>query len=175
MAELMQELNSFTGWLLIASLKSLPLIATILLAQYGLKKYLSASARHSLWLSLFLCLSIPLGWNLSFDKRSAELLFSPAKNNIASTSTPEIIISPSATILTTHTNTENSFHAAGTIPGEINYHSILSLVWLAVFSGLIFITFWQLLRFKRVLRTAITASAQQYLLLDNYKNILGIT
>jgi hypothetical protein len=39
MAELMQEINSFTGWLLIASLKSLPLIAILLLAQYGLKKY----------------------------------------------------------------------------------------------------------------------------------------
>jgi len=62
MTALMQELNSFTGWLLIASLKSLPLIAVLLLAQYGLKKYLSAGARHSLWLSLFLCLSIPFGW-----------------------------------------------------------------------------------------------------------------
>jgi beta-lactamase regulating signal transducer with metallopeptidase domain len=175
MGELMQELNLFTSWLVIASLKSLPIFASLLLAQYGLKKTITASARHSLWLSLFLCLSIPFGWNLSFDNRPAELLFSPAESNALSTSTPEIIVSPSAIALTTHTNEGNDLHAAEVIAGEINYHSILSLIWLAVFGGLICITGWQLLRFKRVLRTATAASAEQYLLLDNYKNILGIT
>jgi beta-lactamase regulating signal transducer with metallopeptidase domain len=175
MAELMQELNSFTGWLLIASLKSLPLIATLLLVQYGLKKYLSASARHSLWLSLCLCLSIPFGWHFSFEARLAELLFLPAENNVASTSIPKLITIPPATALITHTNTKNDFHMAEVTSGEINYHSILSLIWLAVFNGLICTTFWQLLRFKRVLHTATTASAQQYLLLDKNKKILGVT
>lgn len=175
MAELMQELNLFTGWLLIASLKSIPIFASLLLAQYGLKKYISASARHSLWLSLFLCLSIPFGWNLSFDNRPAELLFSPAENTIASTSTPEIIVSPSTTALTMHTNAEHDSHTAQVISDEINYRSILSLIWLAIFSGLICITFWQLLRFKRVLQKASDATTQDYVLLDNAKHTLGIS
>lgn len=110
MAELMQELNSFTGWLLIASLKSLPLIAILLLAQYWLKNYLSAGARHGLWLSLFLCLSIPFGWHFSFDIRSTELLFSSANNNATSRSGSEIITSPTAAAEISQTNIENDLY-----------------------------------------------------------------
>lgn len=175
MFELMQELNSFTGWLLIASVKSLPLVAILLLAQYGLKKYLSASARHSLWLSLFLCLGIPFGWNLSFDNRPAELLFSSTEN-ITSVSTPEVITSPTDSTLIMHANTENDINqATDAVTNTINYHSILSIIWLSIFSGLICITFWQLLRFKRVLQKASNATTQDYLLLNNAKHTLGIS
>lgn len=176
MSELMQELNSFTGWLLFASLKSLPLIATLLLVQYGLKKYLSASARHSLWLSLFLCLSIPFGWQLSFDNQPMDLLFPLPANDVAPTSTPEIIPSPTTETLTTPINTEKNFHrVTDTVINTINYHSILSLIWLSIFSGLICITFWQLLRFKRVLQKASDATAQNYALLNNAKHTLGMS
>lgn len=176
MTELMQELNLFTGWLLIASLKSLALIATLLLAQHGLKKYLSASARHSLWLSLFLCLSIPFGWNLSLDNKPAALLFSPPENNVTPASTPEIIASPTTAALTTPTNTEKDVHqATDAVTNTINYHSILSLIWLTIFSGLICLTCWQLLRFKRVLHKASDATAQHYLLLNNAKHTLGMS
>ncbi len=176
MAELMQELNSFTGWLLIASLKSLPIFATLLLAQYGLKKYFSASARHSLWLSLFLCLSIPVGWQLSVNNQPIELSFPLPANAPSPTSTPEIITSSTAVTLTTTTNTEiNRHQATEAIADTISYHSILSLLWLSIFGGLICITFWQLLRFKRVLQKASDATAQDYVLLNNAKHTLRIS
>lgn len=176
MAELIQELNSFTGWLLIASLKSLPIFATLLLAQYGLKKYFSASARHSLWLSLFLCLSIPIGWNLPFDNRPAKLSFSPPENDITSASTPEIITAPTAATLSTPAHTEKGIHQANNaVTHTINYHRIFSLLWLSIFTGLICITFWQLLRFKRVLQKASNATAQDYVLLQNARHTLGMS
>lgn len=175
MPELMQELNSFTGWLLIASLKSLPLIAILLLAQYGLKKYLSASARHSLWLSLFLCLSIPFGWHFSFDIRStAELLFSSAENNVASPSTSEIVTSPIAAAEILQANIENDlYQPPNAATTSLTSHSILSLIWISIISGLIFITSWQLFRFKRVLQKASNAPSQDYLLLQNAQHNLG--
>jgi beta-lactamase regulating signal transducer with metallopeptidase domain len=176
MAELMQELNSFTGWLLIASLKSLPLIAILLLAQYGLKKYLSAGARYSLWLSLFLCLSIPFGWQFSFDIRPTELLFSSADNIATSPLGSEIITSPTAAVETSQTNIENDLYQ---IPNpavtSLSSHSILSLIWISIFSGLIFITSWQLFRFTRVLQKASNAPSQDYLLLQNAQHTLGFS
>ena len=138
MAELMQELNSSTGWLLMASLKSLPLIATLLLAQYGLKKYLSASARHSLWLSLFLCLSIPFGWHFSFDIRSTELLFSSAENNVASPSTSEIVTAPIAATEISQANIENNlYQPPNAATTSLTLHSILTLIWIFILCSLI--------------------------------------
>lgn len=174
MAELMQELNSFTGWLLIASLKSLPLIVILLLAQYRLKKYLSASARHSLWLSLFLCLSIPFGWHFSFDIRSTELLFSSAENNVASPSTSEIVTAPIAATEISQANIENNlYQPPNAATTSLTLHSILTLIWIFIFSGLIFITSWQLFRFKRVLQKASNALSQDYLLLQSAQHTLG--
>jgi beta-lactamase regulating signal transducer with metallopeptidase domain len=176
MAELMQELNSFTGWLLIASLKSLPLIAILLLAQYGLKKYLSAGARHGLWLSLFLCLSIPFGWHFSFDVQTTELVFSSTENNATSPSTSEIITSSIAATEVAQTNIENDlFQTREVAITSLDSHSILSLLWLSIFSGLIFITSWQLVRFKRVLQKASNAPSQDYLLLQNAQHTLGFS
>lgn len=176
MAELMQELNSFTGWLLIASLKSLPLVAILLLAQYGLKKYLSAGARHSLWLSLFLCLSIPFGWQFSFEAQPTAILSSPTDNGLAPPSTPEVALAPIVAAQESQRIRENALHqtqnAAST---SLDSHSILSLIWISIFSGLIFITFWQLLRFKRVLQKAANAPPQDYLLLQNAQDTLGFS
>lgn len=176
MAELMQELNSFTGWLLIASLKSLPLVAILLLAQYGLKKYLSAGARHSLWLSLFLCLSIPFGWQFSFEAQPTAILSSPTDNGLAPPSTPEVALAPIVVAKESQRIRENALHqtqnAAST---SLDSHSILSLIWISIFSGLIFITFWQLLRFKRVLQKAANAPSQDYLLLQNAQDTLGFS
>jgi len=174
MADLMQELNLFTGWLLIASLKSLPLIAILLLTQYGLRKYLSASARHSLWLSLFLCLSIPAGWHFSFDIRPTALL--SADNNDTSPSTPEIIISPTASAEIAQTNIENDlYQTPNAITTSLDSHDILSLIWASIFSALILITSWQLVRFKRVMQKASNATTQDYLLLQSAQNTLEIS
>lgn len=175
MSELMQELNSITGWLVIASLKSLPLIAILLLTQYGLKKYLSANARHGLWLSLFLCLSIPFGWDLSFNNRTANLFSSPVKNNLVSISTQELITSPTTSTPPSLTNPEISLHQPIKLDtNTLNYRGILSLIWLLIFSGLICITCWQVLRFKQVLQKASNAATVDYALLESAKKILSL-
>ncbi|MDO8343260.1 MAG: M56 family metallopeptidase [Cellvibrio sp.] len=176
MSELIQELNSFTGWLLIASLKSLPLIAILLLAQYGLKKTISAGARHGLWLSLFLCLSIPFGWNLSFDNRAAELLSSPVKNDLASISMQEPVKSPTTSTPTIPISPENNIHQSTSLNANtLDYRSILSLIWLLIFCGLVCITFWQVLRFKHVLQKASDATTADYALLERAKQILRLS
>lgn len=175
MTELMQELNSFTGWLLIASLKSLPLIAVLLLAQYGLKKYLSAGARHSLWLSLFLCLSIPFGWQLSLDTLSTEPLSPVTDDKRNLPLTPETSTPLTADTAIQQTTIENKAHITRDATGEsLDVHSVLSLVWLSIFIGFILITCWQLLRFKRVLRKAFNATEKNYLLLLDTQHTLGI-
>lgn len=176
MAALMQELNSFTGWLLIASLKSLPLIAALLLAQYGLKKYLSAGARHSLWLSLFLCLSIPFGWQLSLDTLSTEPLSPVTDDKRNLPLTPETTPPLTSDTAIQQTTIENNAHTTRDATGEsLDVHSVLSLVWLSIFSGFILITCWQLLRFKRVLRKAFNATEKNYLLLQDTQHTLGIS
>ena len=176
MTALMQDLNSFTGWLLIASLKSLPLIAVLLLAQYGLKKYLSAGARHSLWLSLFLCLSIPFGWQLSLDTLSTEPLSPVTDDKRNFPLTPETTPTPTADTAIQQTTIENNAHTTRDATGKsLDVHSVLSLVWLSIFSGFILITCWQLLRFKRVLRKAFNATEKNYLLLQDTQHTLGIS
>lgn len=175
MSEWIQELNSFTGWLLIASLKSVPLIVILLLAQYGLKKYLSASARHGLWLSLFLCLSIPFGWDLSFENRTANLFSSPVKNNLVSISTQELIKPSTTSTPTTPINTEVNLHQPINLDAStFEYRNILSLMWLLIFSGLICITCWQVLRFKQILQKSSNATTVDYKLLESAKQILNL-
>ncbi|PUA29064.1 MAG: hypothetical protein B0W54_00125 [Cellvibrio sp. 79] len=172
METLTTGLNTFTGWLLLASLKSSPLIIALLLAQYGLKKYLPASARHSLWLSVFICLSIPFGWEISINKNTTDLFIPP---NLTSPAIQQPGSAPE----------NNSSEAQSTMIAEnsplivdtrqpINVHALLSYAWIVVFFCLSAITLWQVQRFNRIKKNAIKANDQQEKLLQTSKNKLEI-
>lgn len=174
METLTAGLNAFTGWLLIASLKSSPLIIALLLAQYGLKKYFSASARHSLWLSVFICLSVPFGWEISINKNTSDLFSHPvyAANTIVP-STPAITVeNNSVTKMQINSgNTKQPAREPGHAPDP---YSLLSCIWAAIFSCLSAITLWQVQRFNRIKNHAITANNEQKQLLQINKSKLGI-
>lgn len=177
MATLLSELNSFTQWLLIASLKSLPLVAIILLAQYSAKKYFSASARYGLWLSLFISLCIPVGWQMSFTKTPEDILNHSQATPAALTPAPPI---NSAVTITSANATptvarDNSPQTIANAINTLGIHSVLSLLWLCGCIVLISITLWQAMRFNRIQQSATPASQQQYALLEHYKNTLRLT
>ncbi len=172
METLTTGLNTFTGWLLIASFKSSPLIIALLLAQYGLKKYLSASARHSLWLSVFICLSIPFGWEISVNKNTQNLfipsnLTSPAIQQPISASEKNIIEAQAIPI-------EENLQSIVNPNRPINAHALLSYVWMVVFFCLSAMTLWQVQRFNRIKKNAKQANDQQEELLQTNKSKLGI-
>lgn len=176
MAALIQELNVFTAWLSLTSIKSAFLIILILLIQHGLQKYLSAKARHRLWLSLLICLSIPVGWNLSLDQT---LLLKPTitQDEISTSSpqTPNFIDAAkqnSASYIDTSI-TRSSPSADKSITGSIHLHSVLSIIWLTGFVFFILVTVWQAKRFNLILRKATKTTSKQQSQLENYKKLLN--
>ncbi|HSC69165.1 MAG TPA: M56 family metallopeptidase [Cellvibrio sp.] len=168
-------LNAFIGWLFIASLKSLPLIAILLLAQQGLKKYLTASARHGLWLSIFICLNIPFGWQFSWKVAPQDLI---PQQEIAAPATaqkamPEIIFtsnSDTGPITVTKNGTEAETETNSLF---INY-SLLGYIWVGVFLCLSITTLRQVQRFNHIKKKAVPANKQQDQLLQIGQSILGL-
>lgn len=173
MDTLTTALSAFTAWLLLASLKSSPLIIALLLARYGLKKYLSASASHSLWLSVFICLSIPFGWEISINKNTTDLFTYPDPITATNT-TPSIIAENSTAIELQKTPGNAVVQPAVKADPSFNAYLVLSYIWAAVFCCLSAMTLWQVQRFNRIKKNAIPATNQQEQLLQNNKNKLGI-
>ncbi len=171
-----EGLNAFTAWLLLTSVKSVFLIALILLMQNGLQKYLSAKARHNLWLSLLICLCIPVGWNLSLDQQHFTLPNNtPAEISTATAQTSNPL---AATGKNTAAPTDTSIAIALSSTNEsietaIHHHSILSFIWLSGLCFFILVTARQVQRFKLILRKATQATPQQHALLENHKKLLS--
>ncbi|RYY76754.1 MAG: hypothetical protein EOO52_04425 [Gammaproteobacteria bacterium] len=63
-AEISTTLADFAQWLILVSLKTLPLIILVLLLQRIFRKFLSASANYLLWLPVMISLCVPFGWQL---------------------------------------------------------------------------------------------------------------
>jgi beta-lactamase regulating signal transducer with metallopeptidase domain len=172
MESLIAELNSFTSWLLIASLKSVPLIIAIVLVQHGFKKFLSASARHSLWLSVFICLSIPFGWELSFDNHVNNLLAQQESNLPALQHT---ITTPEPAQHHAPVTLPNSSEQISESPElEISIYSLISYLWASVFFCLSVITLWQIQRFTQIQKQATPANKGQEQLLVDCKRKCGL-
>lgn len=67
-SELVPALNNIAEWLAIASLKTIPLIVFIFAIKHIFRKRLSAASVHLLWLSVFMSLSIPVGWDIQLER-----------------------------------------------------------------------------------------------------------
>jgi beta-lactamase regulating signal transducer with metallopeptidase domain len=83
-------------WLVIASLKTIPLIAFVLIVQRLFRKQLSAAARHLLWLSVLLSLSIPFGWNINLGSLSAD---DPSATHLDFTQSPVSFNTPNTAMV----------------------------------------------------------------------------
>jgi beta-lactamase regulating signal transducer with metallopeptidase domain len=164
---IIDSLNQFTSWLLMVSIKSLPLIALILLIQFLLKRYLTAAARFGLWASLLIGLSIPFGWSFYYQSENhlsehniakTQLVFDQAENN-------------STTIIgeTQNNSTSNSTHPIS--PTSI--HTMLSLVWLVVFLSMLAVTTIKIRQLLNITRLAKPANKIQLEQLQNAKQIMG--
>ncbi|WP_039917269.1 M56 family metallopeptidase [Cellvibrio mixtus] len=168
-------LTTFTGWLLIASFKSSPLIIALLLAQYGLKKYLSASARHSLWLSVFICLSIPFGWEISLGKHTDNLFADPSHTLISMPSSTQVSIVENAPVTDIQTNSGSTTGQPTTAADHpISLHLLLSYIWAGMFFCLSALTLWQVQRFNRIKKNTVPANDLQEQRLQISKNKLRV-
>lgn len=174
MNALTEGLNAFIEWLLLASFKSLPLIFILLLAQIVLKKYLSASARHSLWLTIFICLSVPFGWDLSWSPITKDADEISQTNIITPTALRTAIpINVPAQAIKGHQNDVEITHSKKA-DENFNFFSWLGYSWLSAFLCLCVITLWQVTRFNRIKKSAIIATPQQEKLLQSCKNQIGM-
>ncbi len=63
--EMANNLNPLVEWLVIASIKSTPIIVVVLFLRKILFTYLSAGARYGLWFSVVISLTIPIGWQFN--------------------------------------------------------------------------------------------------------------
>lgn len=182
-------LTNSAEWIAIASLKTIPLIAVVLVVQRFFRKQLSAASRHLLWLSVLLSLSIPFGWTLNISKLpSASLVENVAENKQTTERFNAGKISVSSDTLTQNISvqnispekksTENKFPTTEepTWAEQIGKHYVmgLAIIWLCgalVFFGL---TLARARYFYRLKVNAISAAPDIDSLFNECKRELGI-
>jgi|GEM_PF-6779485 len=178
-------LGSTAEWLLIASLKTVPLIIFILVIQRLFRKHLSAAAQHLLWLSVLMSLSIPFGWKMHLEPISS--------NNVAASiphteQSAEISNNPLSVIdiqhqtdipttdaipYSTAQQTAKGFGGWQTILRE-HYRVILSMMWLSGVLGFLCLTLVRARYFDKLKNNAATASPEVFAVLNSCKTELDI-
>lgn len=168
-------LLNLSNWLLSASAKSLPVLACILLAQQALKKQFSAKARHWLWLSFYLCLSLPLGWKLNMEP--LQIIFSadtqpPSTNNQLATIQPNAVAAFSSNPVNTIPPTILASQATPITIKASRQLELFSYIWLGVFCSLSLITLLQAIRFYRIKINSQTVNENTQQIFDQVKSKL---
>jgi bla regulator protein BlaR1 len=173
------NLTNSAEWIAIASLKTIPLIAIVLIVQHFFRKQLSAASRHLLWLSVLLSLSIPIGWTLNISKLPSS---SSAENILANEQATNRFIaektSASSNTFIQNTSSENRLTTSDEyIWTELikKYYPIgLAIFWLLgalVFLGL---TLVRARYFYRLKVNAVFAASDIYSLFNECKRELGV-
>jgi beta-lactamase regulating signal transducer with metallopeptidase domain len=186
-SELLLILTNFAEWLAIASLKTIPLIAFVLIVQRLFRKQLSAAARHLLWLSVLLSLSIPFGWNLhlaSFPTSDASVSrLDSTQHSVDSTTTDMLIVSESGLTETHNIGTQDNLalQEKNTFLGNTwaaisqNYSIALTLFWLGGVIVFLSLTLARAHYFHRTKASASPAPSNTFATFQTCKLELGIT
>lgn len=189
LVSLSNNLTNSAEWIAIASLKTIPLIAVVLIVQQFFRKQLSAASRHLLWLSVLLSLSIPFGWTLNISKLPSS---SSIENVLANERTTERFnagkISAGSDALAQKTSAqnislenksaENKFPTAEdhTWVKQISKHSVmcLAIIWLSGALVFLVLTLARARHFYRLKENAVFATPDIYSLFNECKHELGV-
>lgn len=197
-------LANSTEWLALASLKTIPLIAFVLMMQRIFRKQLSATARHLLWLSVLISLSIPFGWNINLNQFSvtgSAINHVDSAQNTASISNPKLTLATEPASSATHTTNvdpalSNSVLSDSTLSDSAlsdsalsnttslgdkmwavltqHYSMIFTIFWLCGATVFLGITVVQAMHFHRIKNKALAASPNTLALFDSCKLEFGI-
>lgn len=148
-------LTNFVEWLVVVSLKTIPLILLVLILQRLFRHFFSAAAHHLLWFTVLASLVVPIGWNINI-KPSDEQVFAEAPQaqfddgdfvqqttvNNASISTPGVSMTSETTWLTVAKN---------------NIRVLIAITWLIGVMILLAVTLIKARAYYRIKRQALIA------------------
>lgn len=174
LAELTQPLVAALGWLVIASVKTIPLIIFVFAIQYFFRKQLSAAAHYCLWLGVLISLAIPFGWNMSLGQlANSDSAITAAEQTAPSTlnsnalatamSPKQLLPQPTNPWLATEISLLQDY-----------YPLLLAIIWLCGVLGLSAITLVSAAYFHRVKKNARPAPMDLLQLLNHCKTELQV-
>ncbi len=151
-------LHNISEWLLVASLKTIPLIACVLILQRLFRKQLSAASAHLLWLSVLVSLSIPFGWDMHINRfaanNSSPVISSEQNTEIINTpifqqqiAVPNEIFSPE--INSESKDATSSLDVSTKLLSQ-DYRFVLACIWLSGVIFLLGLTVVSMFRFQRI-------------------------
>lgn len=149
-------------WLVLASLKTIPLIALVFIIQRLLRNRISAASRHLLWLSVLISLSIPFGWNLHINhspNNFTEINVPATSETLPLLSHPESQTN-NAVNSTQITEPESITSTSRKFEWSENIYIILTAIWLGVTALLAGLTLTRAYYFQRIKERAQPAPAQ---------------
>lgn len=189
LADVIAPLINITEWLAIASLKTIPLIVLVLLAQQLFRKQLSAASRHLLWLSVLLSLSIPFGWNINLGNFS-NVYSAPARvdstpSSVNSNNQHGFMLAEAEAVNTLTTNNiaaqnNSAIHSSNTLWDKAwvattqHYRLLLAIFWLLGAIAFFGLTLIQARHFYRIKAQACAVSPNTFSLFNACKRELGI-
>lgn len=136
-------------WILVASIKTTPLILILVLFRGWIRRHFSASARHSLWYIILFSLLVPFGWSANINQ---QLPF-----DRAAVSSSEAHLSLPATRQTANDEVSNLDENENARAPETSLFYATPLAWFAltwilgafVMLGITIFQTWQCYRIKR--------------------------
>jgi beta-lactamase regulating signal transducer with metallopeptidase domain len=182
-SNLIPALNNMAEWLAIASLKTIPLIAFIFVIKHIFRKRLSAASVHLLWLSVFMSLSIPFGWDIHLERFTPDNSLAVKSSEPGTKNNSAPIFQQQIVIDTEITNSQPGFTPAQTaswvdiytVALRQNYHLILACLWLSGTIILLGLTGISVLRFHRIKKNSSLATMDLLNLFNRCKMEMGLS
>ncbi|MES2675316.1 MAG: M56 family metallopeptidase [Pseudomonadota bacterium] len=180
---LVPAMNNMAEWVAIASLKTIPLIAFIVVVKHIFRKRLSAASIHLLWLSVFMSLSIPVGWDIQLERFTLDnsLVVISSEPDIKNNNTPKFqrqivigneIISSQPDFNPTQTA---SWIETYTVALRQNYRLILACLWLSGTIILLGLTAISTFRFHRIKTNSLIVTTDLANLFNLCKMEIGLS
>jgi beta-lactamase regulating signal transducer with metallopeptidase domain len=167
-------LSQLVIWLAITSLKALPLIILIVVLRKTLLNKLPAIARHYLWVSVLLCLTLPLGWTINIG------INDPATDGMSSNPAERTLGKPTGRDTATINNKLQSLADNRALPATTGSHNPgrtvldwFSLLWLVGVMVLGLMTLLNLKKYHQIKKNAAAPSPAVLTLFETCKQTLN--
>jgi len=150
------------SWLLFASLKSLVIIALVLLARRLCARWLSPQMRYGLWFAVLACLVLPFGMHVQVRTAPVAAIAAP------------VVVAPETSATAHEQPTITIDDAAASTAASLSFESMATLVWLLGVAGLAALVLYGVIRYRRVCAEAAEVDAATDELFQRCKQLLNI-
>jgi bla regulator protein BlaR1 len=160
--QLVASVLPVASWLMFASLKSLAIVALVLLVRRLCARWLSPQMRYGLWFAVLACLAIPFGMQVQVGNAPVAKIAVPA------------VVVPETSATAHEQPTITIGDAAASTAASLSFESLATLAWLLGVAGFAGLVLYSVIRYRRVCAEAAEVDAATDELFQHCKQLLNI-